>query len=128
MNENWVKILETIKDDEILKFIDKKFNEKNIKYKIDLKESWEGSIRTPKYIGKFVVYVSDEFKNEAEKILDKYYEKNKNEIINMNTYEIDDDTEMESKKRNKKQKIAIKIYLTIVVLMVISIIIAGLVF
>lgn len=124
MSENWIKILEIIKDDEVLKFIDEKFSEKNIKYKIALEENWEGSIRTPKYIGKFVVYVSNEFKNEAEKILDEHFPKNK--IIDTNTYS-EEETELESKKINRKQKIAIKIYLSIIILMVISIMLVGLV-
>jgi len=131
MNENWIKILEVIKEDKILEYLKKEFEEKDIKYKIELEESWKG-IRTPNYIGKFVVYVQEEFENETEKILNRYYENNKKIIEEDNKIqEIDenkeDETEKESKKIAKKQKIAIKIYIGIVICMIISVIISNII-
>lgn len=131
MSENWIKILETIKDDKILKFIKKEFDENNIKYKIDLEERWEGNIRTPKYIGKFVVYVLDKSESEAQKILNQYYKKNDIIVEKVDKIEeIDkieeEETEIESKKIAKKQKMAIKVYVGIVICMLISLIVVGL--
>ena len=64
MNKNWIKIIETNKEDKILEYFKKEFDKNNIKYKIDLEEKWEG-IRTPKYIGKFVIYVQKECENKV---------------------------------------------------------------
>ena len=130
MSENWIKILETIKEDKILKYLKKEFDRNNIKYKIDLEERWEGT-RIPKYIGKFVVYVQEKFESEAEKILNRYYEKNEKIIEKVyKIQEIDkneeDETEKESKKIAKKQKMLIKIYIVIVICMIISFFIARL--
>jgi len=129
MNENWIKLLETVKEDEILEYLKKEFDKNNIKYKIDLEERWEG-IRIPKYIGKFVIYVQDTFESKAESILNQYYKNNETIIEEINkVQEFDktkeDETEKESKKIYKKQRIAIKICLGIVICMVLSVIIAG---
>ena len=125
MHENWIKILETIKEDEILEYLKKEFEEKDIKYKIELEENWKG-IRTPNYIGKFVVYVQEQFESETENILNRYYE---NIIEEDKIQEIDeneeDETEKESRKIAQKQKMIIKIYIGIVICMIISFIIAG---
>lgn len=125
MDKKWVKILETIKEDEILEYLKQEFDKNNIKYKIELEEKWEG-IRIPKYIGKFVVYIQKEFINKAEKILNSYY---KNTEITMgensDCKDIDDELEKESKKIAKKQKNIVKIYLIILACMIISIIVAG---
>ena len=122
MQEKWIKIIETMNEDEILEYLKKNFDEKNIKYKIELEEKWEGNIM-PNYIGKFVVYVEEQFKGKAEKLLNQYYAKNK--IIIEESNEEDDETEKESKKIDKKQKIAMRIYLAIVMCMVLSFIIAA---
>jgi len=122
MQEKCFKIIETMKEDEILEYLKKKFDENNIKYRIELQEIWEGNI-IPNYIGKFVVYVEEQFKGKAEKLLNQYYANNK--IIIEESNEEDDETEKESKKINKKQKMAMRIYLGIVICMVLSIIIAA---
>ena len=123
MPEKWIRILDTTKEDEILKYLKKEFDENNIKYKIELEESWEGSIRTPRYIGKFVVYIQEEFKDKVEKLLNQYYAKNEIEI--QESDEVDDETEMEIKKINRRQKMLVKVYLGIVICMVLSIIIVA---
>lgn len=127
MYEKWVKILETMEENKILKYLKKEFDENNIKYKIDLEEGWEGNIRTPNYIGKFVVYVQDGFESKTEEILSQYYENNGITSEEVDEIEEDDkdDTELESKKIAKKQKMAIKIYIGIIICMVMSIIVAG---
>ena len=125
MNENWIKILEIIKEDEILEYLKKEFGENNIKYKIELEEKWEG-IRIPEYIGKFVIYVQEKFKEEAEKILIRYYEKGE-EIIEVIDKGEDNEAEKESKKVAERQKVIIKIYTVIILCMIISTIIVGLI-
>ena len=125
MNENWIKILEIIKEDEILEYLKKEFGENNIKYKIELEEKWEG-IRIPEYIGKFVIYVQEKFKEEAEKILIRYYEKGE-EIIEVIDKGEDNEAEKESKKVAQRQKVIIKIYTVIILCMIISTIIVGLI-
>lgn len=126
MKENWIKILETVKEDEILEHLKKEFDKNNIKYKIELEERWEG-IRVPKYIGKFVIYIQDEFESKAEKILNQYYKDSETVIEEADELEgiKKDETEIESKKIAKKQKMAIKIYLVIVICMIIAIIVAA---
>ena len=121
MNENWIKILEIIEKYEILEYLKKEFDENNIKYKIKFEEKWEGR-RLPKYIGKFVVYVQEKFKDEAEKIIDRYYENNE-EIIEVIDETEDNETEKESKKIAERQKITIKIYTGIVCMIIIAIIV-----
>lgn len=125
MNENGIKILEIIKEDEILEYLKKEFGENNIKYKIELEEKWEG-IRIPEYIGKFVIYVQEKFKEEAEKILIRYYEKGE-EIIEVIDKGEDNEAEKESKKVAQRQKVIIKIYTVIILCMIISTIIVGLI-
>ena len=127
MNENWCKLIETKKDDKVLEFIKKKFDEKNIIYKIELKERWEG-IRVQKYIGTFVVYVKEEFMDMAEEMLTKYYEENTKIENKEKHFELDtkeDNTEEESKKISRRQDILGKILIAIVMAMVLSIILAG---
>ena len=126
MDENWIKILETIKDDEVLEYLKEEFDKNNIKYKIELEEKWEG-IRVPKYIGKFVVYIQNEYKNKSEKILNQYYKNNETVIGEVDKLQEikGDETEIESKKTAKKQKIVVKIYLGIVICMVIALIVAA---
>ena len=126
MDENWIKILETIKDDEVLEYLKEEFDKNNIKYKIELEEKWEG-IRVPKYIGKFVVYIQNEYKNKYEKILNQYYKNNETVIGEVDKLQEikGDETEIESKKTAKKQKIVVKIYLGIVICMVIALIVAA---
>lgn len=129
MNENWNKLIETKKDDKVLEFIKKEFNEKNIIYKIELEERWEG-IRVPKYIGIFVVYVKDKYMDRAEEIVSKYYEENdkiedKSNYSELNINEEKDDTEEESKRISRRQDILGKILIAIVFAMVFSAIIVG---
>lgn len=127
MNENWCKLIETKKDDKVLEFIKKEFDEKNIIYKIELKERWEG-IRVPKYIGTFVVYVKEEFMDMAEEMLTKYYEENTKIENKEKHFELDpkeDNTEEESKKISRRQDILGKILIAIVFAMVFSAIIVG---
>lgn len=130
MNDNWIRILEIMNEDEILEYLKEEFEQSNIKYKIELEESWEGSIRNPKYNGKFVVYVQEGFESQVEKILNKYYESNETAIEEYDelqeSNEIEDETELESKRIAKKQKNAIKIYVTIILFMIISIIVVAL--
>lgn len=124
MSENWIKIIEVLKEDKILEYLNKEFDKNNIKYKIELEEKWMGRI-TPEYIGKFVVYIQENSKGEAEKILNGYYEKNEEineEIDNAEACE----TEKESKKIAKRQKTTIKIYIGIVICMIIIAIVVGL--
>ena len=129
MNENWRKLIETKKDDKVLEFIKKEFDEKNIIYKIDLEERWEG-IRVPKYIGTFIVYVNNEYMDRAEEIVTKYYEENdkiddKSIHNKLNINEEKDDTEEESKRISRGQDILGKILIAIVFAMVFSAIIVG---
>lgn len=132
MPENWVKILETNKNNEILEYLKNEFEKNNIPYKIGLGEKWEGSIRMPKYIGKFSVYVQSEFLSEAEKIIEGYFkEKEIKEEVNIvedneeQNIEIDKELEIERQKTSKKQKRAIKIYMLIIIIMVISFIVGA---
>ena len=133
MSDNWIKILETTKkEDELLEYLNKEFTANNIKYKIDLEEKWEGT-RVAKYYGKFVLYVQEEFMNQVDEILNKYYENN--QIITEDGYEAemidefeDDETEKESKKIAGKQKLAIKIYLGILMGIIMSVIVASIIF
>ena len=128
MNENWIKILEITERHEILEYLKKEFDENNIKYKIKFEDKWEGR-SLPKYIGKFAVYVQEKFKDEAEKIIDRYYENNEEIIEVIDEKEEgkteDNETEEESKKIAERQKITIKIYTGIVICMIISAIIVG---
>ena len=130
MSEKWIKVIETTKEDKILDYLKKEFDESNIKYKFELKEKWEGA-KMPKYIGNIVLYVQDTFENEAQEILNRHYENNETvmeetEKIPENDERQEDEIEIESKERTKKQKIAMIIYMGIVICMIISFIIAGL--
>ena len=130
MNENWSKVLEITEEDNILKYAKEKFDENNIKYKIELEEKWEGHIRTPEYIGKFFVYVQEKFESEAKKILNQYYENDELIIEQFDkTQEVEGTKEDEKESLNvaKKQKKAIKIDVGIVICMVIILIVEGLV-
>lgn len=129
MSDNWIKILETKRDDKLLEYIDKEFKKNNIKYKIDLQEKWQG-IRVSKYIGIFVIYVQEDFESKALKIINKYNENitvtNEKEYSSQKSNKDSEyDFEKESKKIEKKQKTLIRIFLVIVVCMVLSIIIAN---
>lgn len=128
MYDNWIKILESNGENSIFEYIRKEFKDNNIEYKIELQEDWEGSKRIPKYIGKFMLYVQQGFESEAEKIIDKYYEKNEivNEIDDSIEEDYESNIEIESEKINKKQKRAIKIYVGIIICMSISLIIVAL--
>lgn len=129
MDENWYKVIEASKDDEILEYLKSELDKKNIKYKIDLEERWEGSIKTPKYVGKFVLYVQNEFYNQIEEILNKYYENNAVSVENIEDFgKNEDNIEKESKKIFNRQKIILGVYIGIVMLMVISVIIATIIF
>ena len=129
MSDNWIKILETKRDDKLLEYIDKEFKKNNIKYKIDLQEKWQG-IRVSKYIGIVVIYVQEDFESKALKIINKYNENitvtNEKEYSSQKSNKDSEyDFEKESKKIEKKQKTLIRIFLVIVVCMVLSIIIAN---
>lgn len=129
MSNNWIKILETKRDDKLLEYLNKEFKKNNIKYKIDLQEKWHG-IRISKYIGIFVIYVQEDFESQALEIINKYNEnitviKEKEYCSDKNNKDCEYDLEEESKKFANKQKRLIKIFLLIVVCMVLSIIIAS---
>ena len=129
MSDNWIKILETKRDDKILEYLDKEFKKNNIKYKIDLQEKWQG-IRISKYIGIFVIYVQPDFESKALKIINKYNENfavtNEKEYSGKKSNKDSEyDFEKESKKIENKQKRLIRIFLVIIVCMVLTIIIAS---
>ena len=129
MDKNWIRIIETTKEDKILDYLKNELDKSSIEYRFELEEKWTGT-RIPEYIGKIVVYVQNDSVSEVEKIISLYYNQNgmlveENENKQQSEENYEDEIEVESKQRAKKQKLAIKIYVLIVICMVISLIIAG---
>lgn len=128
MEENWFEILEiSHKEEKFLEYLKKEFDKNKIKYKIDLKEEWEGPIRTPKYTGKFRLSIQEEEKSKAEEIINQYCENNMRIEEEQEVQENKEDIETESKKIDQKQRIMKRILAIIILGMIASMIIAGII-
>ena len=108
------ELLVTERNNGVLDYLKKEFDKNNIKYKMDLKEEWKGSIRTPKYIGKVIVNVEDEYLDSAKEVLNKYYEKNP---VNSNQINFN---EMDNSSR-KYKRIFAGIVIGMIIIMIVAI-------
>ena len=121
--EKLIKIYEeNVPEDNSKILLQKLLEENNIPYKGEIKEYWTG-LRIAKYNTKFVIYVEEKFKSQAQEYVKEIY--NEDNILDDNIKEIktDENTEDEEKIINKRQKIMQRTLVGIVGAMVLSIII-----
>lgn len=126
--ENWIEVLEfTQKTENIWQDFLKMLDDEKIPHKEELRESWEGSARQPRYRQNIIVYVQKENKEKVESYLKEYT--NSNNIVSEDTDELKNigNDEEEEKSEYKKRNIAQKILILTPFIMVGIVIICGII-
>ena len=126
--ENWIEILKFTSNAEstyqvFLELLDKE----KIPHKEELKESWKGSGKQPRYEQNIIVYVPKEYKEKVESYLNEYNDPNN--IVYEEAEELKNitDDEEEQEREFKKRNIAQKILILIPFVMVGIVILCGII-
>ena len=131
--ENWIEILSFTKDSEdICKSFLKLLDDEKIPHKEDIKETWEGSHRVPKYNYNIIVYIPKEYKEKVQFYLNEYNNSNSSvhEDVEESKYvsNDDDDEQKEYKKREIAKKILALIPFGMVGIVIIVAIISSIIY
>lgn len=129
--ENWIEILSFTKDSEdICKSFLKLLDDEKIPHKEDIKETWEGSHRVPKYNYNIIVYIPKEYKEKVQFYLNEYNNSNSSvhEDVEELKYVSNDDEQKEYKKREIAKKILALIPFGMVGIVIIVAIISSIIY
>ena len=129
MEQKWIKICESYE------YLDSKLNlkiwlhdlldENNIPYKNEVESYWEGSVRTPEYKEKLIIYIPSEYQKQVEEYISDYNSPDNILSEDIEEFECEDDSELDAQNIENRQRKMLKIMGLVIFGMILTVILCA---